>query len=259
MLDKSKLSKLSSKSDENTNVSQSEIARFDLLAESWWDPNGKYKTALIFNQARIDYFVPQICKHFNRDIDDENCLAGLSVLDVGSGGGLVCEPLAKLGANVTGIDASEMSVEVARRHAQKTGLNIHYQHILSTDKLKEGKQFDIVINAEVVEHVPDQKALIAECAQLTANGGFTILATLNRTPKSFVIAIIGAEYIMRYLPIGTHSWAKFVKPVELNQMAVVAGLQQVSESGMAYNPLSGKWRLSNSLAVNYIQCYKKNK
>jgi uncharacterized protein (DUF2237 family) len=155
MLDKSKLSKLSSKSDQNTNVSRSEIARFDLLAESWWDPNGKYKTALIFNQARIDYFVPQICKHFNRDIDDENCLAGLSVLDVGSGGGLVCEPLAKLGANVTGIDASEMSVEVARRHAQKTGLNIHYQHILSTDKLKEGRQFDIVINAEVVEHVPE--------------------------------------------------------------------------------------------------------
>ena len=259
MLDKSKLSNISKKQTESTNVSQAEIARFDSLADSWWDPEGKYKTALIFNQARIDYFVPQICKHFNRDATDENCLAGLTVLDVGSGGGLVCEPLAKLGAAVTGIDASEMSIEVAKRHAEKSGLNIDYQHILSTDKLKEGKQFDIVINAEVVEHVPDQETLIKECAQLTKDGGFTILATLSRTLKSFVIAIIGAEYIMRYLPIGTHSWNKFVTPVELNGMATIAGLEQVSETGMAYNPLSGKWRLSRSLAVNYIQCYKKNK
>ena len=259
MLDKSKLSNISKKQTESTNVSQAEIARFDSLADSWWDPEGKYKTALIFNQARIDYFVPQICKHLNRDLTDENCLAGLTVLDVGSGGGLVCEPLALLGATVTGIDASEMSVEVAKRHAEKTGLKIDYQHILSTDKLKEGKQFDIVINAEVVEHVPDQRALISECAQLTAEGGFTILATLNRTLKSFVIAIVGAEYVMRYLPVGTHSWAKFVKPTELNEMARLAGLEQVSESGMSYNPLLGKWSLSNSLAVNYIQCYKKNK
>ncbi|MBF7074098.1 bifunctional 2-polyprenyl-6-hydroxyphenol methylase/3-demethylubiquinol 3-O-methyltransferase UbiG [Glaciecola sp. MH2013] len=257
MLDKSKLTNISNTSNCDTNVSSEEIARFDALAESWWDPNGKYKTALIFNQARISYFLPQICAHFGRNLDSEMPLQGLRVLDVGSGGGLVCEPLAKLGAMVTGIDASEMSVQVARRHAQASGLDIEYRHCLSSDLASSGSTFDLVINAEVVEHVPDQAGLIKECAVLTRDQGMTIFATLNRTPKSFIIAIVGAEYVMRYLPIGTHSWRKFVKPAELKQMAENAGLRHFSESGMAYNPFSKKWRLSENMSVNYIQCYTK--
>lgn len=257
MLDKSKLSHLSKNDEDSSNVSAQEIERFDSLAESWWDPNGKYKTALIFNQARISYFVPQICKHFGRDPKQDDCLKGLTILDVGSGGGLVCEPLAARGATVVGIDASAMSVQVAKRHALKSNLDIDYRHMLSTELAKQDQKFDVVINAEVVEHVPDQKALIKECGDLTKNKGFVILATLNRTLKSYIIAILGAEYVMRYLPVGTHSWAKFVTPIELNQMADAAGLTQLSESGMAYNPFSKRWRLTQNLSVNYIQCYKK--
>lgn len=257
MLDKSELSYVANKNKQGTNVSSKEIEKFDRLADSWWDPSGQYKTALIFNEARISYFVPAICKHFGKDPNAEDCLEGLSILDVGSGGGLVCEPLAKLGANVIGIDASGMSVEVAKRHAIKSGLKIDYRHMLSSELAKTNERFDIVINAEVLEHVPDQQSLVEECGSLVKQDGMAILATLNRTLKSYIIAILGAEYIMRYLPIGTHSWRKFVKPLELNQMASLAGLSQLSESGMAYNPVSKKWRLTSNMAVNYIQCYKK--
>jgi 2-polyprenyl-6-hydroxyphenyl methylase/3-demethylubiquinone-9 3-methyltransferase len=257
MLDKSRLSHISKKDESNKNISTKEIEQFDKLAESWWDPNGKYKTAIIFNQARISYFVPQICKHFNRNVNSENCLVGLTILDLGSGGGLVSEALAARGAIVTGIDASGVSIEVAKRHALKSGLDIEYQHMLSTELVEKKAKFDIVINAEVLEHVPDQGALVEECAALTRDGGFTILATLNRSIKSYIIAIVGAEYIMRYLPIGTHSWSKFVRPQELNEKASQAGLNQVSESGMAYNPFTKQWRLTTDMSVNYIQCYKK--
>jgi len=257
MLDKSKLSHISKTNENSSNVSAAEIERFDNLAESWWDANGKYKTALIFNQARLSYFIPQICQRFGKDPSQGDCLKGLTILDVGSGGGLVCEPLAARGAAVVGIDASAMSIEVAKRHALKSGLTIDYRHMLSSDLSKQDEKFDVVINAEVVEHVPDQSALIKQCGDLTKDAGFVILATLNRTLKSYIIAILGAEYVMRYLPVGTHSWTKFVKPRELNQMASSAGLTQISESGMAYNPISGRWRLTKSLSVNYIQCYKK--
>jgi len=263
MLDKSKLSTLvkpddaESSQEAKQNISPQEIARFDALAETWWDPNGKYKTALLFNQARISYFIPQICQHFKRDPNDALPLKGLRILDVGSGGGLVCEPLAKAGATVLGIDASEMSVEVAKRHAVSSQLKIEYRHLLSTDLVKEGQTFDVVINAEVVEHVPDQQALIAECCELVVQDGLLVLATLNRTIKSWIIAIVGAEYVMRYLPVGTHDWRMFVTPQELNQMADANGLRQVSESGMKYNPFSGVWSLSQDTSVNYIQCYQK--
>jgi 2-polyprenyl-6-hydroxyphenyl methylase/3-demethylubiquinone-9 3-methyltransferase len=257
MLDKSKLSHISKNNEKFSNVSAQEIERFDSLAESWWDPSGKYKTALIFNQARIGYFVPQICKYFDRDPSTDDCLKGLTILDVGSGGGLVCEPLAASGAKVIGIDASAMSIEVAKRHALKSGLNIDYKHMLSSELAAQNHKFDVVINAEVVEHVPDQPALIRECGHLAKDTGLVILATLNRTIKSYIIAIVGAEYVMRYLPVGTHSWTKFIKPNELNQMASLAGLTKLSESGMAYNPITRHWRLTQNLSVNYIQCYKK--
>ena len=256
MLDKSKLSVLETKQSKG-NFSADEIARFDSLADSWWDPNGKYKTALLFNQARISFFIPEICKHFGRDPESAFPLKGLRILDVGSGGGLVCEPLASAGAQVVGIDASQMSVEVARRHAATSALNIEYRHELSSTTASKGEQFDVVINAEVVEHVPDQSALIKECCDLVNPGGFLVLATLNRTIKSWIIAIFGAEYVMRYLPKGTHDWKMFVTPNELNQMASTNGVTQIAESGMKYNPLKAEWRLSNDTSVNYIQCYKK--
>ncbi|MFC4701433.1 bifunctional 2-polyprenyl-6-hydroxyphenol methylase/3-demethylubiquinol 3-O-methyltransferase UbiG [Glaciecola siphonariae] len=254
MLDKSQLSSVTA---DNENISAEEIAKFDKLAESWWDPNGKYKTALIFNQARTEYFIEQIANHFGRNHHAINCLDGLTVLDVGCGGGLVSEAMAKAGATVTGIDASEMSIQVARRHAIKSNLDITYRHMLAEHLLPEGKEFDVVINAEVVEHVPMPKELVRECSLLTKQEGCLVMATLNRTLRSFLIGIVGAEYIMRYLPIGTHNWHMFINPLELNSWASINRMQLIDETGMKYNPFTKQWNLSKSLAVNYIQVYKK--
>jgi 2-polyprenyl-6-hydroxyphenyl methylase/3-demethylubiquinone-9 3-methyltransferase len=237
------------------NYSQDEIARFDALAESWWDPNGQYKTALAFNFSRLAVMTDQIRDHFNRN-EGKNALANLSIVDIGCGGGLISESLAALGANVTGIDASAMSIEVAKRHALHNNVSVDYKHQLSSELVAQGNQYDVVINAEVVEHVPDQAALIKECASLVKPGGMLILATLNRTIKSFIIAIVGAEYVMRYLPIGTHDWKKFVKPSELEQW-VGEGFTLTHEVGMKLNVLSSKWQTTPSLSVNYIQCFKR--
>ena len=248
MLDKSKKTG-------DSNFSEQEISRFDALAESWWDPQGKYKTALEFNRARLDVIRSQIENHFGRGNLPPDYSA-LSIIDIGSGGGLISEPLAKLGAQVTGIDASAVSVEVAKRHAQKHGVEVTYRHMLSSEVVKEGLQYDVVINAEVVEHVPDQQQLIRECASLVKPGGLLILATLNRTLKSYVIAIVGAEYVMRYLPVGTHDWKKFVKPTELEKW-VKDDFTLMHQVGMKLNPLKGKWMTTSSLAVNFIQTYCK--
>ncbi|CAB9495683.1 bifunctional 2-polyprenyl-6-hydroxyphenol methylase/3-demethylubiquinol 3-O-methyltransferase UbiG [Alteromonas macleodii] len=249
MLDKSK------KTGE-VNFSEEEISRFDSLAESWWDPNGKYKTALEFNRARLDVIKAQIEDHFGKGNLPPD-YSSLSIVDIGSGGGLISEPLAKLGAKVTGIDASAVSVEVAKRHAEKSGVSVTYKHMLSSELVKEAQQYDIVINAEVVEHVPDQQQLIDECASLVKPGGLLILATLNRTLKSFVIAIVGAEYVMRYLPVGTHDWQKFVKPSELEKW-VGEDFTLKHQIGMKLNPFKGEWLTTSSLAVNFIQAYSRN-
>ncbi|WP_100657801.1 bifunctional 2-polyprenyl-6-hydroxyphenol methylase/3-demethylubiquinol 3-O-methyltransferase UbiG [Alteromonas flava] len=254
MLDKSQLSAPLSKS---STLSAAEVAKFDAMAREWWDPQGKFKTALEFNRARLEWFVAQIQAHFSCDPKHSDSLNGLNILDVGCGGGLVSEALAKLGANVTGIDASAVSIEVARSHARQSEITIDYRHQLSSDLVAQNAQFDVVINAEVVEHVPDQKQLISECCQLVKPGGLLILATLNRTIKSFVIAILGAEYVMRYLPRGTHDWRWFVKPKELREMTVSAGLQLTAQTGMSYRLLAKQWVESNSLAVNYAQAYGK--
>ncbi|GFD95737.1 ubiquinone biosynthesis O-methyltransferase [Alteromonas sp. KUL156] len=250
MLDKSK------KTGGN-NFSEDEIARFDALAESWWDPKGKYKTALAFNRARLEVIKAHIENHFRTGSSPLD-YSTLSMIDIGSGGGLISEPLAELGAHVTGIDASAVSVEVAKRHAEKNGVNVNYRHMLSSEAVQEGRQYDVVINAEVVEHVPNQQQLIEECASLVKPGGLLILATLNRTLKSFVIAIVGAEYVMRYLPIGTHDWRKFVKPSELTQW-VGEAFSLKHQVGMKLNPLRGEWLTTSSLAVNFIQAYSKAK
>ena len=250
MLDKSKKTG-------DSNFSEQEIARFDALADSWWDPEGKYKTALDFNRARLNVIKAQIENHFGQGNLPPDYSA-LSVIDIGSGGGLISEPLAKLGAQVTGIDASAVSVEVAKRHAQNTGVKVDYQHKLSSEVVEEGRQYDVVIHAEVVEHVPDQQQLMRECASLVKPGGLLILATLNRTLKSYVVAIVGAEYVMRYLPIGTHDWKKFVKPSELKRW-IGNEFTLKYQVGMRLNPLKGEWLTTSSLAVNYIQAYSKHK
>lgn len=266
MLDKSAL---------NGSVSQTldpeEVARFDSLAEQWWDPIGKYGQAIAFNHARLAYFTSQIAEHFALDLPFEPApndnlwrlydlgkpLQGLSILDVGCGGGLVSEPLARLGAEVTGIDASAMSIQVATQHAQNTLTPVTYVHTLAEDLVAQQQQFDVVINAEVVEHVQDQALLINQCAQLVKPGGMLILATLNRTVISYVFAIGGAEYVMRYLPIGTHSWSKFVKPTELSAWAKSGGCELTSHTGMKFNPWNKRWRYTENMAINYVQCFAK--
>ncbi len=253
MLDKSKLSDPLA----DDNVSADEVARFNALANEWWDPNGKYKTALAFNATRTQYMIQQLARYFGRDAQRTDCLAGLHILDVGCGGGLVSEALAKRGAEVTGIDASATSIEVARRHAKQSGVNVDYRHCLTDSLLESNQSFDVVINAEVVEHVPDQPALVAQCAKLVNAQGMLVLATLNRTVKSWIIAILGAEYVMRYLPVGTHDWQMFVKPEELAEWVAEEDFKRVSETGMKLNPFSGQWRLCDSLKVNYLQCYQR--
>ncbi|MBA6326453.1 bifunctional 2-polyprenyl-6-hydroxyphenol methylase/3-demethylubiquinol 3-O-methyltransferase UbiG [Colwellia sp. MB02u-6] len=261
MLDKSKLNPVQNDSTERTstgNYSLKEIAKFDKLAESWWDSNGQYKTALEFNRVRVAYFIAQICKFYHRDPNKLNPLQGLHILDVGCGGGLVCEPLAKAGATVVGIDVSEMSIEVAKRHALTSQLDIEYrhEHAQHTSKNDENR-YDVVINAEVIEHIPNQQDLLKQCSQLCKVNGCVIMATLNRTIKSYLVAIVGAEYIMRYLPIGTHSWHAFVKPIELNNMAENGRLQLVTGIGMTYNLFTKTWSTTSSLAVNYVQVYQR--
>lgn len=262
MLDKSKLSSLQKNSSQdnaaNASYNPDEIAKFDALAQNWWDPNGKYKTALEFNRARVEYFIAQICDFYQRDVNVDKPLKGLRILDVGCGGGLVCEPLAQAGAQVTGIDVSEMSIEVAKRHALMSQLDITYIHEHAHNFIRSNDEpYDVVVNAEVIEHVANQKDLVSDCAKLCKVGGCVIMATLNRTIKSYIVGIIGAEYIMRYLPIGTHSWHLFVTPFELNSMASIARMKMRNEMGMSYNLFNKRWRLAKSTAVNYVQIYQK--
>lgn len=242
MLDKSAL-----KFSKSSNTTPEEIARFDALAESWWDQDGEYRHVLAFNTCRWQLIEHQIKTHFaGRE------LSALRALDVGCGGGLLCEPMAGLGMQVTGIDASEMSVRVAQHHARSSGLDIDYRHCLSAELVHEQQQFDIVLNTEVIEHVPDQQMLIAECCSLLKPGGLLVLATLNRTVKSYLFGIVGAEYVLRLLPIGTHSWRTFVKPSELNAMLTTNGLTESRRCGMSFNPVTKVWRTSGDTSVNYL-------
>ncbi|MPY26346.1 bifunctional 2-polyprenyl-6-hydroxyphenol methylase/3-demethylubiquinol 3-O-methyltransferase UbiG [Shewanella sp. YLB-07] len=231
-----------------------EIAKFDRLAEEWRDPKGKFKQVLAFNQTRLIAIEKMIAQHLARDLNNPDPLAGLSLLDIGCGAGLLCEPLAELGADVTGIDASENNILVASQHAKKNYISVNYIHCLASDleDKAETNRYDIVLNTEVIEHVADQQGLIDTCCKLLKPGGLLVMATLNRTITSYIVGIIGAEYVMRYLPIGTHEWRYFVKPQEISAMLSKQGLETINVTGMTFNPFTKHWSVNQNTRVNYL-------
>lgn len=234
-------------------VDPAEVAKFEAMAAEWWDPKGKFKPLHMLNPCRLSYITRQIATEFNRDLQDALPFQGLRVLDIGCGGGLLAEPMARLGATVVGADAAERNIPVARVHAQQSGLEIDYRHTTAEAMAADGEQFDVVLNMEVVEHVADPLAYLTACQQLLKPGGLMVCSTINRNPKSFAMAIIGAEYVMRWLPKGTHEWNKFITPDELFDLIRNAGLAPVDRKGFVFNPITWQWSLSDrDLSVNYV-------
>jgi 2-polyprenyl-6-hydroxyphenyl methylase/3-demethylubiquinone-9 3-methyltransferase len=238
--------------DASRTVDPQEVARFTALAEEWWRPDGRFRPIHRFNATQRDFIVDRISRHFGRDLSAERPLAGLRVVDIGCGAGLLCEPIAEKGADVLGIDASARNIAVARRHAEERGLPVRYRHCLAEHLLEAGEGFDVVLNTEVVEHVADQEAFIAQCSALVKPGGLTIVATLNRTLISFMFGIVAAERVLRWLPKGTHDWQRFVRPAELARMLQQSGLQTREVIGVTCNPITRNWRISRNSAINYM-------
>jgi 2-polyprenyl-6-hydroxyphenyl methylase/3-demethylubiquinone-9 3-methyltransferase len=233
-------------------ASGEEVARFGRLADAWWDPDGEFRPLHQLNPVRVAYIRNAVARHFALDPAAAQPLAGLSVIDIGCGGGLVAEALSRLGARVTGIDASAESVRVAELHARREGLDIRYRHAVPEDLASDGECFDTVLALEVVEHVADLDRFVEACAALRTAGGVMVFATLNRTLKSLALAKIGAEYVLRWLPPGTHDWRKFVRPSELAAILRRYRLDVSDLAGVTYDPLGGSWSLSRDLEVNYM-------
>jgi 2-polyprenyl-6-hydroxyphenyl methylase/3-demethylubiquinone-9 3-methyltransferase len=233
-------------------VDPSEVARFSALADDWWNPRGKMAPLHKFNPVRLGYIRDQAAARFDRDPKQLGCLKGLRMLDIGCGAGILSEPLARLGASMVGADPSETNIEVAKLHAEQSGLSIDYRATTAEDLSADGERFDVVLAMEVVEHVTDVNMFVESCAEMVRPDGLMIAATLNRTLKSFALAIVGAEYILRWLPRGTHRWDKFVTPEELETAMSHADLRVVDERGVVYNLLSDAWGLSDDMDVNYM-------
>jgi 2-polyprenyl-6-hydroxyphenyl methylase/3-demethylubiquinone-9 3-methyltransferase len=234
-------------------VNPAEVAKFEAMAAEWWDVSGKFKPLHMMNPVRLDYITRQIAAEFGRDLTQEQPLAGLRLLDIGCGGGLLSEPMARLGASVMGADAAAGNIPVAALHAEQSGLTIDYRHTTAEALSASGEAFDVVLAMEIVEHVADPQGFVTTCHDLLKPGGLMIMSTLNRTTKSFLAAIIGAEWIMRWLPKGTHDWAKFIKPDELKALIRQAGLDPVDSKGFTFNPVSWQWAISDrDLSVNYV-------
>ena len=236
-------------------INKLEIAKFSEIAAEWWSPNGKFKPLHKFNPIRIKYLKENIIEHFKLK-QTNSPLKGLNVLDIGCGGGLLSEPITRLGAKVTAIDASKKNIQVAKFHAKKNNLKINYL-CSSPEKLNLNKKFDVVLNMEIVEHVEDLNFFIKKSSNLLKKNGLMFIATINKTFKSYMFAIIGAEYVLRWLPIGTHDWEKFVKPDNLVSLAINSNLKLKKLSGMKFNPIIDNWSLSNDKSVNYIAKFKK--
>ena len=236
-------------------INKLEIAKFSKIAAEWWSPTGKFKPLHKFNPIRIKYLKENIIEHFKLK-QTNSPLKGLNILDIGCGGGLLSEPITRLGAKVTAIDASKKNIQVAKFHAKKNNLKINYL-CSSPEKLNLNKKFDVILNMEIVEHVEDLNFFIKKSSNLLKKNGLMFIATLNKTFKSYMFAIIGAEYILRWLPIGTHDWEKFVEPNNLISLAMNSNLKLKKLSGMKFNPIMDKWSLSNDKSVNYIAKFKK--
>ena len=240
----------------SSTINKEEIEKFSKMASQWWDPNGKFKPLHKFNPIRIGYIKNSIIKHFKLK-DSTNPLKKINILDIGCGGGLLSEPMYKLGANVVGIDASKKNIEIAKFHAKKNNLKINYI-CSSPEVFKAKKKFDVILNMEIVEHVDDINFFMKKSSELLKKNGLMFVATLNKTLKSYAFAIIGAEYILRWLPIGTHNWEKFVKPEDLIKISEKNNLKIKNVDGLKYDILNDRWKLSSDKSVNYIARFKKN-
>ena len=234
------------------NVDQAELDRFAALAAEWWDPKGKFRPLHQIGPVRLAFTRDRIAHHFDRQHGGLQPLAGLRILDIGCGGGLISEPLTRLGGKVTGIEPKEANIKAAIAHAAPQGLDIDYRIATVEQLAVAGEAFDAVVCLEVVEHVPDVAAFVKTCASLVAPGGIMVLSTINRTLKSFALAIVGAEYVLRWLPVGTHQWDRFITPAELQSHLAAAGMTMGQAEGMVYNPLADRWSLDADTGVNYL-------
>lgn len=235
-----------------TTIDAREIEHFSALAAEWWDPKGKFRPLHKFNPVRLAYIRDQVASRFGRDPRSSRPFQGLRILDIGCGGGLLCEPMARLGADVVGADASETNIEVARLHAAESGLKIDYRATTAEDLADSGERFDVILNMEVVEHVADMNLYIAKCAEMVKPGGIMFVATINRTLKALGLAIFGAEYVLRWLPRGTHQFNKLVRPEELTRALGSAGMNVIDRTGVVYSPLGDRWQRSRDMDVNYM-------
>lgn len=242
-----------------SSINEEEVKKFERLADEWWDGDGKFKPLHMLNPCRLDFIIDHLSLHFKKDMtNSEMPLKGIKVLDIGCGGGLLCEPMSRLGADVLGIDVVEKNIKVAALHAKKMDLNINYQHISAEDLLVEKPNFDIILNMEVIEHVDNPNYFIEICSNLLKKEGLIFCSTINKNLKSYLFAILGAEYIMQWLPKGTHSWNKFIKPDQLKEYFSSSGLTVKDTKGFVFNPLAWRWELSKTdFTVNYAICATK--
>ena len=237
-------------------VNKKEIEKFSKMAEEWWDVDGKFRPLHKFNPIRIKYIKESVIENFNLEHNEKLPLKGINLLDIGCGGGLLSEPMSRLGANVTGIDASKKNIEIAKIHAKKNNLNINY--ICTSPEKIEKKNFDVILNMEIVEHVDNVDLFLESSSNLLKKNGLMFVATINKTLKSYLFAIIGAEYILRWLPIGTHEWEKFIKPEDLKETLSKFEMKMIKTDGVKFNPLFDKWSLSKDTSINYISKFTKN-
>jgi 2-polyprenyl-6-hydroxyphenyl methylase / 3-demethylubiquinone-9 3-methyltransferase len=235
-----------------SSIDQAEVDRFSALAREWWNPTGKFKPLHKFNPVRLTYIRDQASLHFGHDARSSKPLQGLRVLDIGCGGGLLSEPMARMGAEVVGADASATNIEVAKIHAAQSGVQVDYRAVTAEQLAADGENFDIILNMEVVEHVSDVNFFMTTCASMVRPGGLMFVATINRTLKAGALAIVGAEYVLRWLPKGTHQYEKLVRPEELQRPIEASGMNLIDRTGVFYSPLSDSWNLSRDMDVNYM-------
>ena len=240
-----------------TTIDTAEVDRFSAMAAEWWNPKGKFRPLHKFNPVRLRYIRDNVARQFGRDLNAEKPFEGLRFLDIGCGGGLLCEPMRRLGADVVGADASETNIKVARIHAEQSGLDIDYRATTAEALADAGEQFDVILNMEVVEHVSNVDLYLERCAEMVKPGGMMFVATINRTMKAYALAIVGAEYVLRWLPKGTHSYEKLVRPLEIHKPLSGSGLVRRDITGVFYNPLADKWDKSRDTDVNYMVLYER--